>query len=162
MKEIRVERKQAFQVIGLHYHGRNAQGEIPALWRKFMESSKRIPMDVLAPVERSWGVCYMELQDMDNQNGEAPFDYYAALEVTGKRDIPKGMAYREVPAATWLVFEHKGPLTTLEQTYHAIYNDYLPTTRRQAGPWCLEMYDKRFDPTGSPESVFEIWVQVKE
>jgi predicted transcriptional regulator YdeE len=160
MKEIRIEEREKFQVAGLFYHGKSQQGEIPAMWQKFMERSKEIPMENIAPFERSWGVSVMDQRDMEKDNFDAEFDYIACLEVKENKDIPEGMVHREVPTAKWLVFEHKGSLQGLSATYHKIYQKYIPTTSWKIGNWCLEMYDKRFDPTGSPESYFEIWVQV--
>jgi predicted transcriptional regulator YdeE len=80
MKEIRIEDKDAFGVVGMLYHGRNLKGEIPQLWQDFCDRDKEIPMDTVVPYERSWGVSVMDPKDMD-LGPEAPFDYIACLEV---------------------------------------------------------------------------------
>ena len=156
MKEIRIEDREAFGVVGMFYHGKNQKGEIPQLWQDFCSRDKEIPMANVSNHERSCGVSVMDPSDM---GPEAPFDYIACLEVKQDKNVPEGMVYREVPPAKWLVFEHRGGLDKFGQTYDEIYGKYLPSTDWKVGNWCLEMYDKRFDPS-SDDSICEIWVQV--
>lgn len=159
MKEVRIDEQEAFEVIGLYYKGKNQNCEIPALWQEFFKRAPEIPQDALL-CERSWGISEMDAKDFEDGNFHGDMEYIACVEVKNGTNPPEGMVKKVVPKSKWLVFEHHGDLSKLDKTYHDIYRDYLPGSNHKIGPWCLEMYDKRFDPSGAESSVFEIWVML--
>ena len=66
-----------------------------------------------------------------------------------------------VPAATFAVFEHRGPIRNLATTCREIYRHWLPASAYEhSGIADVERYDERFCPDGE-DSVMEYWVSVK-
>lgn len=60
------------------------------------------------------------------------------------------MFVRHLQASTNLVFEHDGPVETLERTYRWIWEDYLPGSRCKP----LDCYEfQRYGPPGAPITI---------
>ncbi len=156
MKEPKLVEKKGFTVVGLLYHGKNENQEISTMWGEYNKRFDEIPNKVGDPC---YGVCFAPLQDKEDKDYGA-FDYIASHEVSKVENLPEGMTSKEVPAGKWLVFEHKGKLDTLENTYKYIYSQYFPNSEYEAAEMDMELYDDRFI-MDSDESVFEIWVMVK-
>ncbi len=150
-----IVRKAAFTVVGMEYHGRNENNEIPALWESFLPRMDEIQHQV--STEGSFGLC---IGDPDyKQTGV--FRYVAGQAVTEGATVPDGMVAVTVPEATYAVFTHRGTLETLGQTYDYIYGTWLPTSGRElADTPDFEFYDNRFDAT-SPSSEMDIYVPLK-
>ena len=147
MKEPRIEKRDSFTVVGMLYHGKNENGEIPAMWQEFIGKH---PKRIFA--ETSYGVCFTPAGEF----GEGVFDYIAGFE---EESIPDGMVSKIVPSGRWLVFEHKGKLDTLKNTYKYIYTQHIPDSKYEPAGIDIEVYGERFDPS-SNDSVLEIWIQI--
>jgi AraC family transcriptional regulator len=148
--------RAAFTVVGMEYHGRNENKEIPALWDSFLPHMDDIQHQVDA--DESFGLC---VGDADyKQTGVVR--YVAGQRVTEAVNIPDGMVAVTVPEATYAVFTHRGTLATLGETYDYIYGTWLPTSGRElADAPDFELYDMhRFDPT-SPSSEMDIYIPLK-
>jgi AraC family transcriptional regulator len=69
-----------------------------------------------------------------------------------------------VPAGTYAVFTHYGPLfgeNGLNTSYEYIYGHWLPQSGYElSGAPELELYDERFDPNGSPQSEMDLYVPI--
>lgn len=144
----------AFKAVGMSYVGKNQNGEIPQMWGRFVQrlnEPKRLDPKV------SYGLCFSEAQDAK----EGEFEYVAAVEVTDDQNIPAGMVYREVPGHKYAVFTHCGDLEKLGETYHYIYNTWLPQSRTQAHPskFDMEVYTQDFKP-GVEDSKLYIYVAI--
>lgn len=129
--------RPSFTVVGMKYHGKNQNNEIPQLWGKFGPHMHEVN-HVVHP-----GVAYGVLDNLDETTGE--FDYMAACEVSGLSDRVNGMCMKVIPAQTYAVFPCT--MATLRQTYDMIYGSWMPTSgyRHADGPE-LELYNERFDP----------------
>ena len=149
--EERITSKPAFTVVGLKYHGKNENEEIPQLWQKMGPRFSEIT-DVLDE-EVCYGVCH----NLDEGTGE--FDYLAVLEVSGDGEVPDGMVRWEIPEQTYAVFECTLP--TIGQTFDYIHKTWFPQSnyKRAPGPE-LERYDEDFDPN-NPSSVMQVWIPVE-
>jgi AraC family transcriptional regulator len=146
-----IVRKEAFTAVGLLYHGRNEQGEIPELWRRFGPKMDQIENTVNDCV--AYGLC----DNGDESTGE--FDYLAAVEVGGG-DVPEGMVRWDVPAATYAVFSTT--LTMVKDTFDRVYHTWLPQSRYRRGPGPdLEVYGCEFDAS-DPLSPFDVYVPIVE
>lgn len=156
MKEPKVEKKDAFVIAGLKYHGKNEHGEIPAMWQKFNKICATEEPFACGPC---FGVCDDAMMDKNDVDYGA-FNYYAGSMIKQESDTPDGMVSKAVPAITWLIFEHKGKLDTLENTYNYIYKQFMSDSRYEPAGIDVEMYDERFIPD-SEDSVFEIWIGIK-
>lgn len=124
---------------------------IPALWQRFAPHIGHVPGQI---GYTTYGV---SLNCDDNGN----FDYIAGVEVSDFDNLPAELAHTRVPAQTYAIFEHRGHVTAIKQTYEAIWRDWLPKSGRKPadGP-TLERMDQRFDPaTGN--GVLEIWLALQ-
>ncbi len=158
MKEPKIIKHESFQVAGMLYHGKNENGEISAMWQEYLKVCKDIPGVVDTCI--CYGVCYDFVIDKDDKEC-CKFDYVAGHEVTKVDNLPEGMVSKIVPAGKWLVFEHKGKLDTLGNTYKYIHTQYIPDSKFEPAGMDIEYYGDRFIPD-SDDSIFEIWIKIKE
>lgn len=124
---------------------------IPALWQRFIPYLGSIPGQVEGV---SYGVC-------SNGDDAGGFDYTCGVEVTEAPDLPGDLACIRIPARRYLVFTHRGHISTISSTVYTIWNKYLPETGQESA--CapdFERYDARFDPVSGLGEV-EIWVPIK-
>lgn len=89
---------------------------VPALWQRFMphydsidHKANPIPVGVTTHLD-------------DDGN----FDYVAAVEVKRFDDVPAPLIKLTVPKQTYAVFQHRGHISTVNQTFDAIWNDWFP------------------------------------
>jgi AraC family transcriptional regulator len=147
----RIVTKPAFTVVGMKYHGKNQNNEIPQLWRKFGPHMHEVK-HILQP-----NVAYGVMGNYEEATGE--FDYMAALEVERTADVAEGMTAWTIPAQTYAVFPCT--LDTIRETYDTIYQRWLPTSgyRHADGPE-FELYDERFDTT-NPASMMFVYIPIE-
>lgn len=147
--------KPAFKAVGLAYVGKNQSPEIPQLWGQF---NQRYAEPKAIDPGTAYGLCITDIPQAVNGD----FEYVAALEVADDQNIPAGMVYREVPTHKYAVFTHHGDLKKLGETYHYIYNTWLPQSNCQVHPskFDMEVYAGDFDPK-SPDSEFDIYVAIQ-
>ncbi len=145
------ESRDAFTVAGLHYHGANANDEIPQLWESY--GTRMDEFSDLAVSDETFGVCY----EQDYENGT--FDYVAGVEVDSNTDVPSDLETVELPEQEYAVFTTS--LNTLDERIDEIYEEWLPASeyRRAQGPE-FERYSEVFDPD-DPDSVFAYFVPVE-
>ncbi len=124
--------------------------DIPAQWRRFMARHDEIPAVLEAiPI----GVCHLADDD-------GVFTYASAAEVARFETTPSGLSRIEVAPRLCAVFEHRGHVSRIFETYAAIWNDALPASGRglAEGP-VVERHNPAFDPeTG--EGGVTLWVPV--
>jgi AraC family transcriptional regulator len=156
MREPKVKSKDEFMIAGLKYQGRNEHGEIPAMWQRFIREYEEKKQFACGPC---FGVCDELIMDESNRD-YGSFSYYAGMMIKDISDTPDEMMLKIIPAMNWLIFEHKGKLGTLDNTYNYIYKQFIPDSRYEPAGIDVEMYDERFIPD-SEDSVFEIWIGIK-
>jgi AraC family transcriptional regulator len=86
--------------------------------------------------------------------------YLAGVAVSAVTDLPTGMVEVTVPAATFAVFTHRGPIKSIGATIEEIYRVWLPSSRfghTQVAD--VELYDNRFCVDGA-DSEMEYWISV--
>lgn len=93
---------------------------------------------------------------------EGAFDYICAAEVTAFGQLPQDLVRIEIPARRYAVFEHRGHVSTLLDTYAAIWNEAL-----QEHGWVpaqgpvIERHAPTFDPqTG--EGGLSLWIPLAD
>ncbi|BCP54239.1 AraC family transcriptional regulator [Kaistia sp. 32K] len=148
----RVEDRGDLRIAGLsdRFSFETNQG-IPALWQRFIPYIGSIPGQV---GWTSYGVC-------SNGDGAGNFDYTCGVEVPETSDIPAELTSIRIPARRYLVFVHRGHISTIGRTVYTIWNKALPESGHEAA--CapdFELYDERFDPVSGSGEV-EIWIPVK-
>lgn len=124
--------------------------EIPAQWQRFMELYDTIP-DKLDRIP-------IGVSQAPDDNGEFP--YVCAAEVSRFSDIPPGLGRVDLPPRTYAVFEHKGHVSRIFETYEAIWNDALGD-RKVADAPVVERHDPAFDP-GTGEGGLTLWIPLAE
>jgi AraC family transcriptional regulator len=88
---------------------------VPAVWQRFMPHYDSIP-DKANPIPV--GVT-------TNLDDDGNFDYVAAVEVKRFGDVRAPLVKLTVPKQTYAVFQHRGHISTVGQTFDAIWNDWL-------------------------------------
>jgi len=125
--------------------------QIPAQWQRFMTYYNAIP----AKLDR------IPVGLADAVDDEGRFSYTCGVEVSRFGDLPKGLREIELPARSYAVFEHRRHVSTLYDTYSAIWNTALPAMgRTSADAPVLERHNPQFDPrTG--EGGIALWVPLE-
>ena len=124
---------------------------IPALWQRFIPHLGNIPGQV---GWTTYGIC-------SNGDDAGSFDYTCGVEVSELADVQSDLECIRIPARRYLVFTHRGHISTIRSTVYSIWNKYLPGSGHQSA--CapdFELYDERFDPDSGTGEV-EIWIPIK-
>jgi predicted transcriptional regulator YdeE len=148
--EPKIVTKPAFTVVGMSYHGKNQNNEIPQLWGEFIPRAGEIK-HVTNP-HLAYGVCG-ELEE------DGAFKYVAGFGVDDAADIPEGMVSWEVPEQTYAIFPCT--LKTIHETYKYSFKTWLPQSDYQAGDGPdFELYDENFNPEVEGSEMY-IYVPIK-
>ncbi|NBF14057.1 AraC family transcriptional regulator [Pseudomonas sp. PAMC 29040] len=125
--------------------------QIPLLWEQFLPQSDNIPCKV---GEETYGVCC-------NPDGQGGFEYIAGVAISKLDDLPERYRWIELQEQEYAVFEHRGSLAGLSQTFQSIWKDWLPQSSYEAADAPeFERYSADFNPhTGA--GLLEIWLPVK-
>jgi AraC family transcriptional regulator len=139
----------AMLIAGLgEYHTFQDLSGLPAQWQRFrtLHVPKRIG-------SVAYGVCYNT-----DDNG---FDYIAGVEVSDFDSVPPDFARAKLNPQHYAVFSHPGHVSTVHETFMAIFRDWFPNANEQpAAAPVFERFDERFNgQTGL--GGFEIWVPLK-
>lgn len=125
---------------------------ITALWRRFGPEAAAIenqahasPIGIVSQVGEDGGL-----------------DYACAMPVRDVSAAPPHLARLAIPAQRYAVFRHTGHVSTIDQTYEAILDDWLPAAGRTLadGP-SLEWHASAFDPA-TGEGGLELWLPVAD
>jgi AraC family transcriptional regulator len=155
--------KPALSVVGLgapfiHALSPNANNfrVIGPLWDAFVrrvgEVANRIGDDM-------YGVIYGLPEEQRSHSDE--LQYIAAVAVSQAVAIPAGMVTHIVPAVTYAVFHHRGPIARIAETCREICRVWLPQSEwRHAGIADVELYDRRFH-CESEASEMEYWISLR-
>ncbi len=128
---------------------------IGALWDTFIGRADRIPNRI---GDAMFGVIHTRPETERTHPHE--LQYVAAVSVSSTAEVPAGMVSWTVPAGTFAVFTHRGPIGTIGDTVSMIYREWLPQSAYQhAGTADVELYDHRFCCDGA-DSEMEIWIPV--
>ncbi len=121
----RIEKKEAFKIVGVKEHYAMAVEEcfesVPLFWQKSTQSG--IISDLCTLMNKEpFGILGVSTC-MDGQE----FDYYIA--VATDKQTPDGMAEYIVPECTWAVFESIGAMpTAIQELQKRILTEWLPTS----------------------------------
>jgi AraC family transcriptional regulator len=125
---------------------------IPKLWQQLVPHLGKIPGQ---KNEVTYGVGF-------NFDKEGGFDYIAGVEISKLDDLPDTYSWVEIQPQYYAVFEHKGPLTSLPQTFRYIFDTWLPQSGHQGtdSPE-FERYSEDFNPKLNTGEL-EIWLPIKQ
>jgi predicted transcriptional regulator YdeE len=84
--------------------------------------------------------------------------YTACVEVKSFEKVyPSHLMFRFIPAAEYLKFAVKGPVTEVGPAFRQIYDTWLPSAGvKLKGYYDMEMYDEGFTDPCDPESIMHI------
>ncbi|MBS3651716.1 AraC family transcriptional regulator [Pseudaminobacter sp. 19-2017] len=147
----RMEDGQALLIAGLggRYTFETNEG-IPAQWQRFGPFIGNIPGQV---GWTTYGVCC-------NSDDAGSFEYICGVKVSDFSDISTELSRIRIPAHRYVVFTHRGHISTIRSTVYTIWNKYLPEAGLEvADAPDFERYDERFDPESGSGEV-EIWIPI--
>jgi len=122
--------------------------KIPAQWQRFVPY-----MDAIANRLDRIPVGVSHAMDDEGQ-----FEYVCGVEVVRFGEKPPELRQLEIPARAYAVFAHRGHISTVRETYSAIWNYALPELDQPvADAPIIEHHNATFDPrTG--EGGIELWI----
>ncbi len=162
--DYRIETKPAYSLTGVSLRttwrdGQSAR-DIPALWDRCLNDGTFDKLLALEPPGSKIGVAGVS-GEFDMKNEE--FSYFIAIETpTNRAALPDGCRDIAVPAATWGVFELRGPIPeTIQEMMPRIFNEWFPSSgwEHADGPE-LEIYSQG-DVRGA-EYYSEIWIPLQK
>jgi AraC family transcriptional regulator len=162
MLQGQIVEKPALHVVGLEaafIHALSPEATnfkvIGPLWDRFVHRAGEVPNRI---GEEMFGVIYGRPEKERAHPDE--LQYIAAVRVSSENAIPPGMVERTVPAGTFAVFTHHGPIQMIGDTVREIYRDWLPQSAfRHAEIADIELYDHRFH-CDRDDSEMEYWISV--
>jgi AraC family transcriptional regulator len=140
--------REAFKVMGVVEHFASAGESFGPLWQAYLSFHEQIE-----PLSAGVGHYGVYLGPDHSQ----PIDYLAGMAVREDADAPEGVAVREVPAATYAVFECS--FQRLGPTYGYVWDEWLPSSSYAQDTSRLG-FDYFAPGTESAESQVEIWFPV--
>lgn len=143
----------AFTVVGMsRKFEAGVPNTIPQLWNSFIPRAGEIQGKVNPAV--SYGLC-------DPKAENCSFEYTAGFEVSGDR-VPAGMESKTVPARTYAVFTHVGPVSNLSKTFESIHSTWLPQNGYKAVEGIdFELYDERFISPMDEASEVDVYIPIE-
>jgi AraC family transcriptional regulator len=162
MLEPQVVQKPELRLIGLEtpfIHGlspdTNNMRVIGPLWEDFCHQADKIPGRI---GKAMYGIIYGRPEAERAHPDE--LQYIAGVAASAEAEVPAGMVSRTIPAGTFAVFMHHGPIQKIAETVRQVYRVWLPQSPwRHAEIADVELYDERFD-CESETSVMEYWISV--
>ncbi|WP_448093806.1 GyrI-like domain-containing protein [Pseudomonas lini] len=137
--------------LGGRFTQETAKKQIPKLWEQFVPHIGKVPGQ---KSEVTYGVCC-------NPDGKGGFEYIAGVEISKLDDLPEKYRWVEIQPQYYAVFEHKGSLDTLPQTFQYIWETWLPQSGHEAADAPeFERYSDDFNPKLNT-GVLEIWLPLK-
>lgn len=152
---------EKMKIVGLEYQGNNVNQEIGVLWSQFIPRIHEIKS--AKGDMKSYGICSpleesIEEVDLDQPND---FRYLAGIEVEDDTQLPEGMTSWYVEHQKYAMFTHVGPVEGLQDTYKAIYSQWLPESGYDVEfTYDFELYDESFEP-GDEQSKTYIYIPIK-
>ncbi|WP_166359848.1 GyrI-like domain-containing protein [Pseudomonas akapageensis] len=149
---VRIENGTSFTIAGMgERFTLQSKSGIPALWDKFVPYIGKVSAQMGA---QTYGVCC-------NPDGKGSFEYIAGVRVSTTQGLPEHFRAIVIEPQRYAVFEHRGHISSIGETFEAIGKDWLPNSGEQAADAPeFERYSADFNPdTGS--GTVEIWLPLK-
>jgi AraC family transcriptional regulator len=164
--EYRIETRPAFSLTGVSLRTTTKDKEeqsfkeVPALWARCAQDGTLAALEALIPPGSTIGIAGV-CAEFDMANGD--FSYFIAIETPADcAALPPGCRDIAVPAATWGVFESRGPIPeAIQAVTLRIFGEWFPSSgwEHAEGPE-LEIY-----PPGNnrnPDYYSEVWVPLQK
>ena len=157
--EYRIEKKEAFRVVGVQRELTNDFEEnsikVPQLWKESLENGKLSEIMALMDENNAGAPGVLGLNACNGE--EKDWKYYIA--VSTDKPISKGMYEYTVPASTWAIFKGQGNMPqAIQDVEKRVLTEWLPTSGYEFDQCInIEVYldDKKED------SNFVVWLSIK-
>jgi predicted transcriptional regulator YdeE len=151
--ETRLEKKDAFTVVGMEWNSKSSEGGIPQMWERFITHEHEVQNNSLQP-DVSYGIC--------NPSPNGDFTYIAGFRTDG-RFVPDGMISFTVPEQLYAVFTHCGSLSRIGESMELIYQKWLPLQGLEPSQGIdFELYDERFLGPENDKTQIDLYIPVKK
>jgi len=133
----------------------------------YKDKIKKIWMDFIPRVEEIKNRKGTEFYGLCNvANGipgdECSFETTAGVEVPDDSEIPEGMKFQIVPASKYFVVTHKGNVSKVGETWHAVTEELKKLgIKEDTEKISFELYDDRFKE-GSDDSQCDLYSAIKD
>jgi AraC family transcriptional regulator len=137
----------------LEHYTMETRGRIPAQWQRFGPHFGHVPgqTDMIG---------YGVILDSGPDGG---FNYLCGVEISPGTEVPREFTTCKLSAQRYAVFAHPGHVSSIGETFDAIFNVWLPesgTKMPEDRAYFFERYGPEFDPvTGNGGC--EIWIPVQ-
>lgn len=162
MNEPEIIQRDAFTLVGVEapFIGAlspdaNNFDVIPALWHRFIN---RITEVENRAGDANYGLVLTP--PVGERSHPDELLYVAGTVVSGVSSVPEGMVRHEVPATTYAVFTHRGPIGNLPKTVRFAMEVWLPRSEYRFNRIEVERYDHRFSIESPQESEMETWLGI--
>lgn len=125
-------------------------------WREFSAHLGRIPGQ---KENVAYGICF----DLDDGKG---IEYVTGVEVSdGIRgaDLPDNFELKQLSSLIYVVFDHDGPVSKIQQTCDTIWQKWLPESDYEQpaeADFFFERYGENYNPEKGKGDI-EIWIPVE-
>lgn len=126
---------------------------IPQVWDRLMHCLQSFP-------HQSCESMYGLIEQREERSHEHELWYLAGVPAQPEAAIPDGTTLKTVPAGTYAVFTHRGPMSDIAKTVGYAYREWLPNFGYElADAPDVELYDERFS-CDRDDSEMEYWLPV--
>ncbi|HEY6375158.1 MAG TPA: GyrI-like domain-containing protein [Edaphobacter sp.] len=128
--------------------------DLPAVWERFSVHIGKVPGQV---GRAAYGVC------SEMFTGTGGFHYLAGVEVSDSRGLPEEFSLVHAPTQKYVIFPHRGHVSTLRYTVNTIWSHWLPASNHKAARATdgaadfFERYGEDFDPRLGTGDI-EVWI----
>lgn len=160
--DYRIVDKPAFKVVGKGIRVSSKDGEnnklIPDFWWECYQSGFSAKLEKMADKNAVTGECKVGVC-METGPDPDEFTYFVGVEKM-KSSAPDGFDEKDIPAATWAIFESVGPMPDAIQNLNKrIYSEWFPATGyERAGEFDMEVYPPGDADDGNYRC--EVWIPV--
>ena len=121
---------------------------------------ERYTSDGIGTIRKAWDELYARMNEIEHATkvlygyedfsrdlvmppGEFPKYYYlASVQVSSLGKVPEGMRSRDIPAATFATFTHRGPIDGLRESFTYIYGEWMPKSGYKVDPNVAGDYER--------------------
>lgn len=164
MIEPQIVRMESFTVVGMEARfigalspDANNFDVIPPLWDRFINRMGEVEG---RSDEANYGLVITRPERERSHPDELLYVAGVAVHGVGVGSLPEGMVCHEVPASTFAVFTHRGPISRLTETVRMAVDVWLPSSGYRWNGLEVERYDHRFSLESPRESEMETWMGI--
>ena len=158
----KIEKKEAFQVLGKAIRTKNIEGQnnqaIPQFWDEINTdgTSEKMMTLMSKPGAGMFGICIDVLPDESDPN---VFEYVAGVPYAGGEKAEFDVF--DIPATLWAIFPCTGPMpNALQKVWADIFTEWVPNNQEyQIAP----LPQIEFYPPGNPDDpnyYTEVWIPI--